>query len=101
MHQKLLLIRNISLIEYFRGFILGGFPWNLIAFAWTDYLKILQVLPFIGTYAFNLLSLTIFLIPTIILFNYNKKTKLSFLILTTVLLIANFFYGSIISCVKE
>ena len=85
-----------SLIEFVRGFILGGFPWNLIAFAWTDYLSILQILSFIGTYAFNLLTLTIFLIPTIILFNHKKKTKLLFLILTTVLLIANFFHGSII-----
>ena len=56
----------------------------------------MQILSFIGTYTFNLLTLTIFLIPTIILFNHKKKTKLSFLILTTVLLIANFFYGSII-----
>ena len=79
-----------SLIEFIRGFVLGGFPWNLIAFAWTDYLSILQILSFIGTYAFNLLTLTIFLIPTIILFNHKKKTKLLFLILTTVLLIVNF-----------
>ena len=85
-----------SLIEYVRGFILGGFPWNLIAFAWTDYLSILQILSFIGTYAFNLLTLTIFLIPTVILFNYKKKTKLLFLILTTAMLIVNSFYGSII-----
>ena len=85
-----------SLIEFVRGFILGGFPWNLIAFAWTDYLSILQILSFIGTYAFNLLTLTIFLIPTIILFNHKKKTKLLFLILTTVFLIVNFFYGSTI-----
>ena len=84
-----------SLIEFVRGFILGGFPWNLIAFAWTDYLSILQILSFIGTYAFNLLTLTIFLIPTIILFNHKKKTKLVFLILTTALLLVNFFYGSI------
>ena len=85
-----------SLIEFVRSSIFGGFPWNLIVYAWTDYLSILQVLTFIGTNAFNLLSLTIFLIPAIILFNYKKKIKLSFLILTTLLLIANFFYGSII-----
>ena len=85
-----------SLIEFVRSSIFGGFPWNLIVYAWTDYLNILQILPFIGTYSFNLLSITIFLMPTIILFNHKKKTKLSFLILTTVLLIVNFFYGSII-----
>jgi len=64
-----------SLTEFVRGFILGGFPWNLIAFAWTDYLSVIQILSLIGTYSFNLLSLTIFLIPTIILFNYKKKNK--------------------------
>jgi len=85
-----------SLIEFFRSFILGGFPWNLAAFAWTDYIHFLQVLPFIGTYSFNLLSITFFLIPTIILFNYKKITKLFFLVFASVILIINFFYGSLI-----
>ena len=85
-----------SLIEFIRGFILGGFPWNLFAFAWTDYLSILQVLSFIGTYSFNLLILTIFLIPAIILFDYKKKTKMIFLISTVSILLGNFFYGSAI-----
>ena len=90
-----------SLIEFIRGFILGGFPWNLIAFAWTDYLSILQILSFIGTYSFNLLSLTIFLIPAIILFNYKIRIKLLFIVFATILLITNFFYGSIIIKNKE
>jgi len=85
-----------SLIEFFRGYILGGFPWNLVAFTWTDYIYFLQILPFIGTYSFNLLSITFFLIPAIILFNYNKITKLSVLVFTSVILIINFFYGSLI-----
>ena len=85
-----------SLIEFVRSFILGGFPWNLIVFSWTDYLPFLQVLSLIGTYSFNLLSVTIFLIPTIILFNYTKNTKLIFLVFATVILIINFFYGSLI-----
>ena len=85
-----------SLIEFFRSFILGGFPWNLIVFSWTDYLPFLQVLSLIGTYSLNLLSVTIFLIPTIVLFNYRKITKLIFLVFATVILIINFFYGSLI-----
>ena len=77
-------------------FILGGFPWNLIVFSWTDYLPFLQVLSLIGTYSFNLLSVTIFLIPTIILFNYRKITKLFFLVFASVIVIINFLYGSLI-----
>ena len=85
-----------SLIEFVRSFILGGFPWNLIAYAWTDYFVFLQVLSFIGTYSFNLLSITIFLIPTVVLFNYTKIIKLFFLTFATGILIINFFYGSLI-----
>ncbi len=85
-----------SLLEYFRGFVLGGFPWNLIVFSWTDYLPFLQVLPFLGTYTLNLLSITIFLIPTIILFDYKKVKKFLILTLTTLLIIINFVYGSLI-----
>ena len=85
-----------SLIEFIRGFILGGFPWNLIAFAWTDYLYFLQILSFIGTYSFNLLSVTIFLIPVIILFNYKSLTKLFFIVFLLIILIINFLYGSFV-----
>ncbi len=86
----------ISLIEFFRSFILGGFPWNLIAFAWTDYLNVLQILSFIGTYSFNLLTLTIFLIPAVVLFNYKKVQKLLFLSFTIIIFLINVFYGSFI-----
>ena len=85
-----------SLIEFIRSFILGGFPWNLIVFSWSDYLPFLQVLSYIGTYSFNLLSVTIFLIPAIILFNYRKGIKAIFLICTTFILLINFLYGSFI-----
>ncbi len=85
-----------SSLEFIRGFILGGFPWNLIAFSWTDYLQFLQVISIIGTYSFNLLSVTIFLIPSIILFNYKKVEKSFFLAFAFLILIINFFYGSLI-----
>ena len=85
-----------SSIEFVRSFILGGFPWNLIAFAWTDYLNFLQIISIIGTYSFNLLSVTIFLIPAVILFNYKKIQKLFFFAFTIIILITNFFYGSLV-----
>ena len=85
-----------SLIEFIRSFVLGGFPWNLIVFSWSDYLPFLQVLSYIGTYSFNLLSVTIFLIPAIILFNYRIGIKAIFLICTTFILLINFLYGSFI-----
>ena len=84
-----------SLIEYLRSFVFGGFPWNIIAYSFTDYLQLLQILSFTGTYAFNLLSITFFLVPTIFFFNYGKKNKLFLLSLAGLILVINFFYGSI------
>ena len=57
-----------SLVEFFRGIILGGFPWNLIAFSLSKYLISIQILSFIGTYSLNLLCITAFLVPTVLLF---------------------------------
>ena len=59
-----------AIIEFFRGFILGGFPWNLIVYSWTNYLNSLQILSIIGTYSLNLISITIFLLPLFIVFTY-------------------------------
>ena len=82
-----------SLIEYIRGFILSGFPWNLIVYSWTNYLNSLQILSLIGTYSFNLISITIFLIPFVIFIKKNLKFKsIIFIFLITILLI-NYFYG--------
>ncbi len=82
-----------GLIEFFRGFILSGFPWNLIVYSWTNYLNFLQILSLIGTYAFNLISLTIFLFPLVILFKKSLKYKFISFIFLFILLLSNQFYG--------
>ena len=83
-----------AIIEFFRGFILGGFPWNLIVYSWTNYLNSLQILSIIGTYSLNLISITIFLIPLLIFFEKNKKFKVFLSIFLLSILICNNFYGS-------
>ena len=57
----LIISLSFSIIEFIRGFILGGFPWNLIVYSWTDYLYSLQILSVLGTYTFNLITITFFL----------------------------------------
>tara|TARA_B100002051_G_scaffold165308_1_gene156155 strand:+ start:626 stop:2179 length:1554 start_codon:yes stop_codon:yes gene_type:complete len=83
-----------ALIEYLRSFILGGFPWNLIAYSFTDYLHFIQILSFIGTYTFNLLCITLFLLPSLIFFKFKKKKKIFLLLFSVLLICTNFFYGS-------
>jgi len=82
-----------SLIEFIRGFIFGGFPWNLIVYSWTNYLNSIQIISYIGTYSFNLLSITIFLLPTTIFFNKKLIFKISVLLLLFIVLLLNNFYG--------
>ncbi len=62
-----------GLTEFLRGNILTGFPWNLIAFSFSENLEILQILSFIGTYGFNTLCVTFFASPAIFFIRKNKK----------------------------
>ena len=82
-----------SSVEFIRGFIFGGFPWNLIVYSLTNYINSLQILSLIGTYSLNLILITVFLSPIIIFF--KKKIKLKFVssILLLVFLGFNHFYG--------
>ena len=80
-------------VEFLRGFIFGGFPWNLTAFSLTNYLYSIQILSLVGTYSLNLLSISIYLIPSVIFFQYRSTFK-SIIILTGLLLILmNIGYG--------
>ena len=82
-----------AFVEFIRGFIFGGFPWNLIVYSWTNYLNSLQILSLIGTYSFNLISITIFLLPLVIFFKKSLKFKLISFTFLFVILITNYFYG--------
>ena len=63
----------LGLTEFLRGNILTGFPWNLIAFSFSDNLEILQILSFIGTYGFNILCISFFASPAIFIIRKNRK----------------------------
>ncbi len=89
----LMLSTSLSIFEYFRSFVLGGFPWNLIAFSFVNYLEFIQLLSITGTYAFNSITLLLFLLPTILFFNYKKNIKISILIFSLLLSFTNYFWG--------
>ena len=84
---------TFGIIEFIRSIILGGFPWNLIVYSWTNYLHSLQILSLIGTYSLNLISITIFLMPLVIFFTKKYKFKLILFIFLLALLISNHLYG--------
>ena len=43
----LLFSLTVAIIEFVRGYVLGGFPWNLIVYSLTNYLYSIQILSFI------------------------------------------------------
>jgi apolipoprotein N-acyltransferase len=56
-----------SLIEFIRGSILTGFPWNLIAFSFSESIYFIQILSIIGTYSFNLICISLFTVPALLI----------------------------------
>ena len=69
-----------GIIEFIRGSIFTGFPWNLIAFSFSDSNYFIQILSVIGTYSFNLFCISIFTLPAVfILRNSKKETMVCFL----------------------
>ena len=85
-----------SFIEYLRGHIFGGFPWNLISFSLVEVSQFLQILSFVGTYSFNLIVVTIFLVPAAILFEVTTKAKLLTVSLALILIISNLIFGNLV-----
>lgn len=84
----------LSVIEYTRSFILGGFPWNLIAFSFVNYLEFIQLLSLIGTYAFNSIVIFLFFLPVILFFDYNVKKKAIVLIFSLLIFLSNYIWGN-------
>ena len=83
----------ISIFEYLRGIIFGGFPWNLISFSLIEFTNILQLLSLIGTYSFNLLTITFYCLPIIIFFNISNFIKFSIIFTSTLFLFVISYYG--------
>ena len=61
-----------SIIEYVRGSILTGFPWNLISFSFSNNIYFIQILSIIGTYSFNLICISLFTVPAVFILRKSK-----------------------------
>ena len=81
-----------SISDFLRGNILSGFPWNLISFSFSEFLPILQILSFTGTYTFNLLCFTLFTLPSLFFLKKNKF-DVYFIILFGLLALSGVIFG--------
>ena len=71
-----------GLVEYTRGNVLTGFPWNLIVYSFTDNIEFLSFLSVIGTYSLNLLVISFFAAPAIYILRQSKKEIIISMLLT-------------------
>ena len=77
-------------VEFIRGSILTGFPWNLISFSFSDSIYFIQILSIIGTYSFNLICISLFTVPALFILKNSIKELLvcfSFILLSVAFLI--------------
>ena len=65
-------------VEFIRGSIFTGFPWNLIVFSLSKNILFLQILSIIGTYSLNLICITLFTLPALLILKKSKKNILLF-----------------------
>ena len=82
----------ISLFDYFRGKALTGFPWNLWAYSWSWFTEVLQILNFLGLYAYNFFVIFLFSIPAALFF--SNKSRILTLSLGLVLFLFAYLQGS-------
>ena len=72
-------------IEFVRGSIFTGFPWNLISFSFSNSIYFIQILSIVGSYSFNLICISLFTVPALFILRNSTKEIIicfSFILLT-------------------
>ncbi len=92
----LLFASAVAFSDFLRGNILTGFPWNLWSYSWSWLNEVLQLINILGTYAFNLVVITIFLAPIIFIFKIKFSKKILLICLISLFVFSNYIYGSFI-----
>ena len=85
----------LSFMDYLRAIVLSGFPWNLWAYSLSWLPEVLQLLPLIGFYTFNMICIIVYAAPLLLFFE-NRKKNLSIFVIFLFFLLGNFIYGSTI-----
>ena len=82
-----------GVLEFFRGSVLTGFPWNLIAYSFSEQLEFLSITSIIGTYGLNLFCISLFTCPAILILR-NTKINLGINILFIFFVLLIYIYSA-------
>jgi len=85
---------SFALSDYIRGKILTGFPWNLWGYSWSWLTEVLQVLNFLGLFAFNLLAITIFTVPAVFFLKMILIKRILIISSSFLLIFSIYIYGT-------
>jgi len=94
--KLVLLLSTLWVIfEIIRTSLFTGFPWLALGYSLTNHLTIIQSASLFGVFGLSFLVILISLIPFVIFSNFGKTKlhKIYYLIISTLLLIANWSYG--------
>ena len=83
-----------GIIEFIRGTIFTGFPWNLLVYSFSESLNFISVLSLIGTYSLNLIVISLFTAPAIYILK-QSRIDIWVCILILVLPISFLSYGKL------
>ena len=76
-------------IEFIRGIILTGFPWNLFVYSFSENLNFISIISIIGTYSLNLIVISFFTLPALYIL---RKTNREMLVCIFFLLLPILFF---------
>jgi len=89
----LLFSSSFAFMDFLRAKSFTGFPWNLWAYTWSWTPDILQLLPIIGFFSFNLFCIIFYCSPLLLIF--KEKFSYTIFILIGIIFFSNYIYGNI------
>jgi len=98
-----LLVSLFGILEFLRGHILTGFPWNLIAFSFSNYPNFLSVISVIGTHSFNIICISLFFLPALLYLKNDLRNKFvcgAFLFLVIIFNFYGYYYSNSFQNIK-